>query len=295
MAESKEAVVRFSVAGLILVFFGVLFLLQSLGVVSWAIWGTLWRFWPVILIVLGLGILWGSRNPLPVLLLSLVLLVGPVVIAIVIGGGTSSPGPVNYSLPLSRVERTQVEINVGAGDLMLGSLPESSQNLVEASAAPDMSQDFRISGGTGILALTVPGQHVIGAPIGQRIRLEADLSTRVPVELRVKTGASTSQVDLKSLKVTKLTLDIGASRLDLQLPSNAGATDATVKAGVAEVHVTIPLGVAARISLSSGLSSVSIDSRFPKIGAVYQSADYATASNKVDLRIDAGVSSIVVR
>jgi hypothetical protein len=36
-------------------------------------------------------------------------------------------------------------------------------------------------------------------------------------------------------------------------------------------------------------------SRFPRVGGVYQSEDYATAENKVDIDIETGVGSISVR
>lgn len=48
--------------GLILIFIGVVFLLNNFGVLSWEIWNTLWRFWPVILILGGLEILFGKSK-----------------------------------------------------------------------------------------------------------------------------------------------------------------------------------------------------------------------------------------
>lgn len=59
------------IAGVFLLFIGVVLLLQSLDVLPWALWNTLWRFWPAILIVTGLGILLRRYN---VWLVSLVLL-----------------------------------------------------------------------------------------------------------------------------------------------------------------------------------------------------------------------------
>lgn len=43
--------------GIFLVFIGVVLLLQSLDVLPWALWGSLWRFWPVLLITSGLSML----------------------------------------------------------------------------------------------------------------------------------------------------------------------------------------------------------------------------------------------
>ena len=56
-------------------------------------------------------------------------------------------------------------------------------------------------------------------------------------------------------------------------------------------------GAAARIQTAgSGLSELSVDqSRFPRNGDLYESADYANAPNRVDLRIEVGLANVVIR
>ncbi len=46
----------------ILISAGMMFLLNNLGLLSWNVWGTLWRLWPVLLIAAGLDILIGRRS-----------------------------------------------------------------------------------------------------------------------------------------------------------------------------------------------------------------------------------------
>lgn len=60
--------------GIFLLFIGVVLLLQSLDVLPWALWDTLWRFWPAILIVTGLSVLLRHFNVWLVSLLLLALL-----------------------------------------------------------------------------------------------------------------------------------------------------------------------------------------------------------------------------
>lgn len=49
--------------GIILLFLGIVFLLQVLDVLPWGVWGTLWRFCPVLIIIIGLNILLSRYNP----------------------------------------------------------------------------------------------------------------------------------------------------------------------------------------------------------------------------------------
>ena len=46
---------------LVLITLGVLFLLQNLGYLPWAFWSVAWRFWPVILILVGIQLFFGRR------------------------------------------------------------------------------------------------------------------------------------------------------------------------------------------------------------------------------------------
>ncbi len=68
--------------GIMLLFLGIVFLLQNFGLLSWAIWGTLWRFWPVLLIMTGLGIMLRRFNVWLVSLLMVALLLACLGIAI---------------------------------------------------------------------------------------------------------------------------------------------------------------------------------------------------------------------
>ena len=55
----------------------------------------------------------------------------------------------------------------------------------------------------------------------------------------------------------------------------------------------VPPGVAARIRTRMALGSSQIDeTRFPRIGDVYQSLDYGTAANHVDIDASGGVGSL---
>ena len=122
------------------------------------------------------------------------------------------------------------------------------------------------------------------------------LNNAIPLSLRFSTGASQSHIDLTELLVADLTLETGVSETRLVMPAHAGMTNARVESGVAAVYVTIPEGVSARISVQSGLAGVNINrDRFPRQKKGYQSPDYETSTNKIDLRIETGLGSIDVK
>jgi len=66
--------------------------------------------------------------------------------------------------------------------------------------------------------------------------------------------------------------------------------------GVSNLHVTIPPGVVARIRVNKGIGSLRVDeARFTKSGNTYQSAEYVSASNKIDIEVDGGRGRVEIR
>ncbi|MBT9149192.1 MAG: LiaI-LiaF-like domain-containing protein [Dehalococcoidia bacterium] len=64
MGEGKPSRKHYvSIWGIILVFVGAVLLLQNFDVLPWGLWGTLWRFWPVLLIIIGLNMVVGRHKP----------------------------------------------------------------------------------------------------------------------------------------------------------------------------------------------------------------------------------------
>jgi len=72
--EKSPRVIGVPIWGIFLVFLGIVFFLQTLDVLPWGLWRTLWRFWPVLIIITGLGILLRRCNAWLVSLLVLVVL-----------------------------------------------------------------------------------------------------------------------------------------------------------------------------------------------------------------------------
>ncbi len=134
--EKPQRVVGVSIWGIFLLFLGIVFLLQTLNVLPWGLWGTLWRLWPVLIIVIGLGILLRHYNAWLVSLLVLAIFGSCLGIAIWQYSPSLASGMVteSYSEPLGNMERAQIEIDFSAGSITIGSLPPGSPNFVEVDS-----------------------------------------------------------------------------------------------------------------------------------------------------------------
>ena len=301
MSEKKpQSVVGVSIWGIFLLFLGIVFLLQTLNVLRWGLWGTLWRFWPVLIIIIGLGILLRRYNAWLVSLLVLAVLGACLGIAIWQYGPSLSSGMVtkDYSEPLGDIERAQIEIDFSAGSITIGSLPPGSSNFVEAASEvrnsrKTMSVDFHQQDGEGKLYLSTVNQRFWGE-LG--IRWDVNFTRNIPLAISIKSAASNVELDLSALKVTKLRLDVDAGNYKVTTPSSAGTSDIEIEANVANIEVTIPDGVAAKIQVDTNLSALDVDkSRFPQQGDYYMSQDFVSAENQVELEIDCDVGRVQVK
>ncbi|MBC7875613.1 MAG: hypothetical protein H7Y59_00465 [Anaerolineales bacterium] len=127
------------------------------------------------------------------------------------------------------------------------------------------------------------------------INWDVSLNAEIPIALKLNLGANKSDLDLRDLNIASLDLDMGASDTKLTLPSK-GRFHADLDLGAASLEIIVPEGLSARIHATIGAVDMQIDeTRFPRNGRYYQTSDYDTAANTVDMNIDAGAASIKIK
>jgi len=252
--------------GSVLIVLAGLLLLKQMGVIVGDIFG---YFWPLLIIAFGVWLIVGffARNQ-----------------------------PVEgkqVSIPLEGATSAYVKLDHGAGRLTLRSGAGSGE-IVNGTFGNGLSYKSHVEGGRMEVKLRTSQQAWAWWP-GESLDWDIRLNRDIPLSLKIDSGASASILDLSDLKVTDLDIDTGASSTELTLPANAGNTHVDIDTGASSLKVSIPSGVAASIRVKSGIASVNVNPRFSRLdGGLYQSTDYSTAANRVDMTIDAGVGSIEV-
>lgn len=276
-------------------------LVGVVGVVSTALtWrpglANLWAFtWPVSWIVVGSLLLASTTGsigqgpgelidqywPWALIILGIWCLIGAIV-----------PGPKPEEalvLPLAGAPEAEVRIKFGAG------------TLTASQAAPGNLVDGAFRGGVthrwlGPGRVELAQDTTYGLPwLDRESSWTVGLTGEVPLDVRVDVGAARATLDLSDLRIRRLDLHTGASETRVRLPRAAGRTEVRTDHGVASLTLEVPAGVAARIRTKMALGSSQIDPvRFPRLGDWYQSADYDTAANRVDIDASGGVGSLKV-
>ena len=308
---------------LILIGLGALLLLQNAGLIQVSIWDVVGRLWPLIPVLVGIELLIGQRSPRAavVIMLLVVICAVPAIMLVAVDSSRSGGWSVNITsdhspsefaslLPrieeqLADVERAEVQLRFGVGELRLASLPASSPLLVAGDLTAGSGREApmweverrRDSELAQIEIVSGSGTFDFGSEDPAE-RWDLQLSPEIPIELEVQAGASQIELDLTKLRVPALQVEVGAAQLHLRLPAQ-GHTAATVEAGAAAIAIDIPADTPARIRTRGGLAQIEVDTRaFPRLDSsgVYQSPGYdASPDNRIDLEIRTGLAKVEVR
>jgi hypothetical protein len=268
-----------------------LFRRASLDAGSWSL------VWPIAWIGIGLVVLAATTGNLGVSLADLLRRWWPVaLIAVGIWFLVAAVWPgrrralESLTLPLGAAPVASIRLRFGGGELEI------------ARVAPGSLLAGTFQGGVryrthGPDAAELEPDTGRGWPMGgATFRWSLGLTGEKPLDLRIDTGASRARIDLVDLLVRDLELHTGAAETRVRLPRAAGMTVARTETGVGSLAIEIPPGVAARIRSTMALGRVDVDAaRFVRVADGWESSDYGTAQNRVDLEVKGGVGSVSIR
>ncbi len=257
--------------GVILLLFGALLLADALGVRLPNGNSITSLFWPVALVLAGAWVLVG----------------------VFLRGNVETE---TASVDLQGATSASLKINHGAGELKLHG-GAGANEIARGTFVGGLSQKATRNGDRLEVHMRSAKDFLDLPFFGSYAQIDWDvaLNSDIPMALNLDLGANKSTLDLRDMNITHLDLDTGASDTHLTLPSK-GRFTADLDLGAASLEITLPEGLSARINASVAAGDLKVDEmRFPRNGKYYQSPEYATAANAVDMTIDAGAASVKIK
>lgn len=286
---------------IILISLGVLFLLNNLGFIELNLWDVIVRFWPILLIAIGLDILIGRRSAWGAAIAA------GVVLAILAGGivffdnqAQWTYASEDFEIPLGNVEEATISLDPALGYLLVDALPKGSNVLLRGEIRPfsgeKIGKTVDISGTRATIDLRTEG--VIVAPFfggwSDQPSWDLALHPEVATDLFVDFGVGKAELDLQDLQIGEIHVEQGLGQMILLLPS-ADNMDINLDGGIGEIRVVIPKDVGVRLRAGVGIGNVQVPSDFTRDGDFYLSPGYAAAENQIEMVIDLGIGSVQVR
>lgn len=232
----------------------------------------------------------------------------------------------NFSEPLNQATIARIDINAGDGNLTIDRLTGSEQALANGTLQYFENQGVptkTLDTSNGHATLTLRG----GNAKGSRFRLpwsacngatewQIHLNPTVSTDITAHSNGGNVKLNLAGMVVTRVSADTGGGNMDAVLPDDAANLSVTAKtgggnvtvdigsgttgsntinatSGAGAVIVRIPSGIEARIQVTTGLGKAIVDPRFiRKAKNEYQSSDFDTATNKVEITAHSGAGNV---
>lgn len=289
--------------GTFFVVVGLLLLLYNLNYLHLD-WSYSWRLWPLLLILWGIS-KFTENKPVRIVLAIL----NGIVLACMFFGFFSfqwfndfndDSQPSKYSQQLSEpfdkaIQRATFNFSGGAGKFVMNS---TTQNLIDAQTESGFGRyelDKNEENGSTEVSLRMRDRR--SYRFFSRIRnwAEIRLNPNPEWEMRFDAGASRLDLDLSPYKTTSVTLDAGATTMRVRLGDRSDETNVRVKTGVSSVGIEIPASSGCEIRDNAHIGSTDFEDFHKSDDQTWQTENFDTASKKIYIDVDSGVSSIRVR
>ncbi|HTX79947.1 MAG TPA: DUF5668 domain-containing protein [Longilinea sp.] len=291
------------VGAVVLIGVGVVFLLVNFGTLAISPWNVVLRFWPVLLVALGLDLIIGYRSgwsPVLGILTGLALMAG-IYWLIVTTPGVSYPlHTQEFSLPLGNAESAEGTLNIAAGRLSVQG-GTSANYLLEGSASvadknpavPTLtSQD-----GKAIFQLEDRGESASFYPFvatPDQLYWDISLNSGIPMDLSAQVAAGEAEFDLTKIDVGRLDVSVAVGTARVILPAS-GNVDVSLDLPVGEAIVEVPQGTPVVFELNTAITAINLPPDFRRDGNTAQSPAAVTAAQPMSVTIDQPVGVVIVR
>jgi hypothetical protein len=298
--------------GIVLVIIGVMFILRNLEVFYFS-WHSLWRLWPLVLVLIGITIL-PIKEGIKIALTIVVIVIGAVFL---ITYPTNESGNDRWWFNRNWDDRTfnqdqsgqQIEQKIFESydtTIHLADLDfDAAAGNFRINQSTDELFEFEKDGNFGrynysIKELGDKREIIIGLEEGRII--QGDLKNQVTMKLnpnpvwdiKVDVGAANIDMDLTSFKVSQLDIDGGASSINITLGDLYSDCKMKINSGASSIHIRIPEAFACEVNTSTVLSSKDLPGFNKVTEDTYVTPDFSDKASNISIDVEAAVSSLTV-
>jgi hypothetical protein len=276
-------------------------------------WPVLWKYWPLFLILVGLGMFIdrvqqrnhpeappafpvGSAIGTLVFLLALVFLLwhhhsrerhewislsaSRSHTAKTVDKGDAKAVRVNLEMPSG-----ELRLEGGADRLLVADFSSGA-----AWSTPEV--EYNVENGVGELKISQGGAgHVIMGNSDNDWNLK--FTDSLPIELKIDVGAGKGDLRLAKVDLTRLEVNIGAGQALVDLTGErAKDLQAQIHGGVGEAIVRLPKNIGVVATVHGGLGAVDVHGLKSEDDGQYVNAAYGKAPNTIHLTVEGGIGHI---
>ena len=208
--------------------------------------------------------------------------------------------PFELAAPLRGTEQARVTLDWGAGRMEVGASGRNDRLLFASVAAPEQPDlDVEHDDSQARVVLRTDGGGWFGSG-NDRAAGSIMFNPAVVYQFGIDVGSASSSLALDDLKVTELDLEAGSGQVELRLPAQPDLR-AELELGSGSTEIFLPPGIEVRVVVDRGSGSFEPGSRLQQVEgddegeAVFETAGYAAAAQRMEIDIEAGSGSISIK
>ncbi|MBP6385177.1 MAG: hypothetical protein KA313_06975 [Pseudarcicella sp.] len=306
-------------SGILLLVVGFLFLGLQLDWFQIS-WYAILKYWPVLLIILGLLMFFGKSDKTSTLLIVILM-------AIAIPLSLSYKVKNTVSDKLTQIEKNITnkgfDINIDTDDQTASNYQTLEYPLENNTTTSKLeieggASQMTINGETNQLITTkyllnnkkINATKTISED-GAKIKLSLDdknadnnnidfgdkvnisLHPNINWELDVDFGAGTIDYNFSNIKLKNLKLDIGAATSNITIGEKQKQSTIEINTGLSKIALNIPKNSGCKVEQITALNDSELKD-FVKVGNHWETQNYKNASNKIDIRYQGGLAKFKI-
>jgi hypothetical protein len=304
--------------GIIFIFIGSVFLLENYGLIDFS-WSYIWKFWPIILIVMGINIIFSrsdSNTGKWLVILTTVFALGLLVYANLDAPRTiSRHWSYNFDDDNEEVDTVTSEaksfyqedfdakfktatlnINGGASKFII---KNSDKNLFESSTQKNQNRYYlRKTDADSSVVLNFNSKN-------KNNNFDFDDTDLSKVEMKIhpmplwsinlNMGAGKADFDLSNNRVKEINIKGGAADFQVKLGVLYNDVNLSAETGISKVSIFIPTASGCKINTKTGLSAKDFPGFSKAEDGTFTSPNYSSATNKIMINLKGGLSDFEVK
>lgn len=288
-------------------------LLQNFNVINFE-WSVIWRFWPVILILIGANMLFSNSSSVAGGVVSVLI---TVVVLGFIGYKGINQAEVdrdNWTFE-DETDRTEEDtkaatffrepyiagtrsaiLNIEGGATSY-ILRDTASELFTANVKKNYGKYavFKFStDSTETVDFKMTGEANWDMKKSASNQVIMTLNPQPIWDINLETGAGKSNFDLTKFKIRKIKLEGGVAKFDIKLGNLNKTTVVEVESGVSKINIAIPESAGCEIKTDSGLSSLDFKGFTKLSDNAYQTPNFNAAQQKITIHLEGGLSKFKV-
>ncbi|WP_421383738.1 toast rack family protein [Bacillus salacetis] len=212
---------------------------------------------------------------------------------------TFGKGDVNeYKVEVAKdsAKELEVDLRLGAGEMNVsGGADEWVTGDIEYNnedMEPDVKYD--LNGGRGDIVIKQKKNLNVSVGFGNmKNGWDLQLNNDVPIDLRVESGASDTNLDLSGLQLTDLKVDAGVGDVEVDLSGDwKESFNVDINTGVGETTVILPESVGVQIKSEEGIGTANFDGFTSSGNNTYVNDAFETADVQITVNVETGVGEV---